>query len=148
MVVGAVLIAFGADFLVDNAIIIAEKCGVSEKVIGLTIVALGTSLPELVTAITSLLKGHGSLSLGNIIGANLFNLVLVSGVAVTLSPFEVPVSGMIAGINSSLVLDIPVMLAVMLLLTVPTLLKEKLSRWQGILLLGIYAGFCVLQFVL
>lgn len=148
LVVGAVLIAFGADFLVDNAIIIAEKCGVSEKVIGLTIVALGTSLPELVTAITSLVKGHGSLSLGNIIGANLFNLVLVSGVAVTLSPFEVPVSGMIAGINSSLVLDIPVMLAVMLLLTVPTLLKEKLSRWQGILLLGIYAGFCVLQFAL
>ncbi len=148
LVVGAVLIAFGADFLVDNAIIIAEKCGVSEKVIGLTIVALGTSLPELVTAITSLAKGHGSLSLGNIIGANLFNIVLVSGAAITLNPFDVPVSGLIGGINSSLVLDIPVMLTVMLLLTVPTLIKEKLSRWQGILLLGIYAGFCVLQFVL
>jgi cation:H+ antiporter len=148
LVVGAVLIAFGADFLVDNAIIIAEKCGVSEKVIGLTIVALGTSLPELVTAITSLVKGHGSLSLGNIIGANLFNLVLVSGAAVTISPFAVPVSGYIGGINSSLVLDIPVMFAVMLLLTVPTMVKEKLSRWQGFLLLGIYAAFCALQFIL
>ncbi len=147
LVLGAVLIAFGADFLVDNAIILAEAVGVSEKVIGLTIVALGTSLPELVTAITSLIKGHGSLSLGNIIGANLFNLVLVSGAAVTISPFDVPVSGLINGINSSLVIDIPVMLAVMLILTVPTVIKQKLSRWQGISLLGIYAAFCVLQFV-
>ena len=148
LLLGAVVIAVGADFLVDNAILIAEKCGVSEKVIGLTIVALGTSLPELVTAITSLVKGHGSLSLGNIIGANLFNLVLVSGVAITLNPFDVPVSGLIGGINASLVLDIPVMLGVMTILTVPTLIKEKLSRWQGILLLCIYAAFCILQFTI
>lgn len=148
LIVGAALIAIGADLLVDNATIIAEALGVSEKVIGLTIVALGTSLPELVTAITSLAKGHGSLSLGNVIGANLFNLVLVSGVAVTINPFPVPVAGMINGINSSLLIDIPVMLAVMLILTVPTLIKQKLSRWQGILLLGIYAAFCVVQFVL
>lgn len=148
LVVGAVLIAFGADFLVDNAIIIAEKFNVSEKVIGLTIVALGTSLPELVTAITSLIKGHGSLSLGNIIGANLFNLVLVSGMAVTLCPFDVPAASYIGGINASLVIDIPVMLLVMLILTVPTLIKQKLSRWQGILLLAIYLAFCVLQFII
>lgn len=148
LVIGAALIAVGADLLVDNATIIATELGVSEKVIGLTIVALGTSLPEFVTAITSLIKGHGSLSLGNIIGANLFNLVLVSGAAITISPFDLPVSGMINGINSSLIIDIPVMLAVMLILTVPTLIKEKLSRWQGISLLGIYAAFCVLQFIL
>ncbi len=148
LVIGAVLIALGADFLVDNAIIIAEELGVSEKVIGLTIVALGTSLPELVTAVASLIKGHGSLSLGNIIGANLFNLVLVSGVAVTLNPFDIPVSGLIGGINSSLVLNIPAILAVMLTLTVPTLIRQKLSRVQGIALLCIYAGFCVLQFVI
>lgn len=148
LILGAVLIAVGADLLVDHATIIATELGVSEKVIGLTIVALGTSLPEFVTAITSLIKGHGSLSLGNIIGANLFNLVLVSGVAITINPFELPVSGLINGINSSLIIDIPVMLAVMLILTVPTLIKEKLSRWQGISLLGIYAAFCVLQFVI
>ena len=148
LVIGAAVIAVGADLLVDNATLIAEKCGVSEKVIGLTIVALGTSLPELVTAITSLLKGHGALSLGNIIGANLFNLVLVSGAAITLNPFDVPVAGTIRGINSSLVLDIPVMLVVMLVLTVTTLIKQKLSRWQGILLLGIYAAFCALQFII
>ena len=148
LVIGAAAIAVGADLLVDNAIIIAESLGVSEKVIGLTIVALGTSLPELVTAITALLKGHGSLSLGNIVGANLFNLVLVSGAAITLNPFSVPASGYIAGINSSLVIDIPVMFAVMLILTVPTLIRQKLARWQGILMLAIYAAFIALQFVL
>ena len=148
LIVGAVLIAVGADFLVDNAIIIAEKFGISEKVIGLTIVALGTSLPEFITAITSLIKGHCSLSLGNIIGANLFNLVLVSGAAVTISPFTVPVSSYIGGINSSLVIDIPVMFSVMLILTVPTLITQKVSRWQGITLLGIYAAFCALQFMI
>ncbi len=148
LVIGAALIAVGAILLVDNAKFIASACGVSEKVIGLTIVAVGTSLPELVTAITSLIKGHGSLSLGNIIGANLFNLVLVSGVSVTLCPFPLPETGTINGINSSLVIDLPIMLGVMALLTVPTLIKQKLSRWQGILLLCIYIAFCVVQFVL
>ena len=148
LVVGAVLIAIGASLLNENAQTIARECGVSEKVIGLTIVALGTSLPELVTAITSLIKGHGSLSLGNIIGANLFNLVLVSGAAITISPFDVPVSGYIAGINSSLVLDIPIMLGVMLILTIPTLIKQKLSRWQGILLLAVYISYTVLLFII
>lgn len=148
LIVGAVLIAIGASLLNDNAQTIARECGVSEKVIGLTIVALGTSLPELVTAITSLIKGHGSLSLGNIIGANLFNLVLVSGTAITINPFDVPVSGYINGINSSLVLDIPVMLGVMLILTIPTLIKQKLSRWQGILLLAIYVAYTILLFII
>ncbi len=147
LVLGAAVIAVGADLLVDNAIIIAEKFGVSEKVIGLTIVALGTSLPEFVTAITALIKGHSSLSLGNIIGANIFNLVLVSGVAVTINPFDIPVSSTLFGINSSLVLDLPVMLCVMLILTIPTLIKQKLSRWQGISLLLIYSAFIVLQFI-
>ena len=86
----AAIIAFGATLLVDNGTIIAQKIGVPDSVIALTVVALGTSLPELVTAITSLIKGHGSLSLGNIIGANLFNLVLVSGLAITIRPFSVP----------------------------------------------------------
>lgn len=148
LVLGATLIAVGADLLVDNGTIIAEKLGVPESVIALTFVALGTSLPELVTAITSLVKGHGALSLGNIIDANLFNLVLVSGVATVVSPFAVPANSQIAGINSSLVLDIPVMLFVMAFLTVPALARGKLSRSQGAILLFVYGLFCVLQFVL
>ncbi len=146
LVVGAALIAVGADLLVEHGTIIAQGLGVPETVIALTFVALGTSLPELVTTITSLKKGHASLGIGNVIGANVFNLVLVSGVAVTLAPFEVPVGKLLAGHNASLVLDIPVMLSVMLLLCVPALTRKKLERWQGILLLCIYAGFCLFQF--
>ena len=148
LVIGAALIAWGANLLVDNGTIIAEALGVPDSVIALTFVALGTSLPELVTAITSLMKGHGALSLGNIIGANIFNLVLVSGVSVALSPFTVPQASTLFGQNASLVLDIPVMLTVMLLMTVPALIRKKLSRPQGIALLCIYAAFCVIQFTM
>ncbi len=148
LIVGAALIAVGARLLVNNGTVIARQLGVPESVIALTFVALGTSLPELVTAITSLVKGHGSLSLGNIIGANLFNLVLVSGVSVTLAPFQIPDASQFMGHNASLVLDIPVMLGVMLLLTVPALATKKLSRWQGILLLCIYVAYCALQFTM
>ena len=147
LVVGAVLIAVGATLLKDNATVIAQRLGVPESVIGLTIVALGTSLPELVTAITSLVKGHGSLSLGNVIGANLFNLVLVSGVSTVLAPFAVPQTASLFGQNASLVMEIPVMLTVMALLTLPTLLRGKLARFQGFALLAIYAAFLVVQFI-
>ena len=144
---GALVIALGAHLLVNSATEIAKSLGVSDAVIGLTVVALGTSLPELVTAITALSKGHGALSLGNIIGANIFNLVLVSGVAVTISPFSIPETSMLFGKNASLVLDIPVMLTVMALMTVPTLIRGKLSRWQGFILLAIYFGYIATQFI-
>ncbi len=146
LVVGAALIALGANLLVNNGTLIAEAMGVPEAVIALTFVALGTSLPELVTAITSLIKGHSSLSLGNIIGANLFNLVLVSGLSTTLRPFTIPQDSKIGAFNTSLALDFPVMFLVMLLLTIPALKRAKLSRWQGILLLIIYFSFCAVQF--
>ena len=148
LAVGAALIALGADLLVDNGTLIAQALGVPESVIALTFVALGTSLPELVTAITSLVKGHGALSLGNVIGANLFNLVLVSGVSVTLAPFSIPQAAVIAGHNASLVLDLPVMLLVMLLLTVPALVRGKLSRVQALALLAVYGALCAVQFTL
>ena len=146
LILGAAVIAIGATLLVDNGTIIAEKLGVPSSVIALTFVALGTSLPELVTAITALAKGHSALSLGNIIGANIFNLVLVSGTAVTISPFPVPAEKVVAGMNASLVVDIPVMFVVMALMTLPALFRGKLARWQGISLIGIYAAFCVFQF--
>lgn len=147
LVIGAVLIAVGAKLLVDNGTLIAEALGVPSSVIGLTMVALGTSLPELVTAITALAKGHSALSLGNIIGANLFNIILVSGTAITISPFAIPVEKAIRGMNASLVVDIPVMFAVMAILTLPSLTKGKLSRWQGIALLCIYVAFTAFQFI-
>ena len=148
LIAGAALIAVGADLLVDNGTLIAQALGVPESVIALTFVALGTSLPELVTAITSLVKGHGALSLGNVIGANLFNLVLVSGVSVTLAPFSIPQNSTIAGHNASLVLDIPVMFLVMAFLTLPALRRGRLSRFQGVALLLIYGAFCAVQFTI
>ena len=150
LVIGAGVIAVGADFLVEHGQIIAVGLGVPETVVALLFVALGTSLPELVTTITSLKKGRASLGVGNVIGANVFNLVLVSGVAVSLAPFEVPCENLLldTGLNMSLVLEIPVMLGVMALMIFPAMLGKKLSRWQGIVLLGIYVAFCVCQFML
>ena len=145
---GAVLIAVGAKLLVDNGILIARELGVPESVIALTFIALGTSLPELVTAVTSLVKGHGSLSLGNVVGANLFNLVLVCGASITLAPFQIPQSAVLFGRNAALVLELPVMLLVMLLLTVPALKKGRLYRGQGVLMLLAYGAFCAVQFTL
>ncbi|MBO4902261.1 MAG: calcium/sodium antiporter [Lachnospiraceae bacterium] len=146
LIVGAALIAVGARLLVDNGTKIAEALGVPETVIAVTFVALGTSLPELVTGIVSLVKGHGALSLGNIVGANLLNVLLVSGLAITLRPFEIPGEKLIAGMNASLVVDIPMMFTVMILMTIPALITGKLKRYQGILLLALYAGYCVFQF--
>jgi len=147
LLVGAAAIAVGANLLVNNGTKIAAALGVPDSVIGLTMVALGTSLPELVTAITALVKGHSALSLGNIIGANLFNLVTVSGIAITILPFAVPAEKTIAGMNASLLVDLPVMFAVMLILCVPTLIRGKLARWQGILLLCMYTAFTAFQFI-
>ena len=150
LVIGAAVIAVGADLLVEHGQIIAIGLGVPETVVALLFVALGTSLPELVTTITSLKKGRASLGVGNVIGANVFNLVLVSGVAVSLAPFPVPAENTLlnTGLNLSLVFDIPVMLGVMSLMIFPALAKKKLGRWQGIALLCIYAAFCVCQFTL
>lgn len=146
LIIGAAIIALGANLLVDNGKIIAAGLGVPESVIALTFIALGTSLPELVTAITSLVKGHSSLSLGNIVGANLFNLVLVSGMAITINPFTVPADKLIAGMNASLVVDVPVMFFVMAFMTVPALITKKLRRYQGIILLLIYVTYVLFQF--
>lgn len=154
LVVGAALIAVGADFLVDNGTFIAGALGVPETVIAITFVALGTSLPELVTAITSLAKGHGSLSVGNICGANIFNIVLVSGMSISIGPFNFKDAGFatttIGGheIYKSLLVDAPLSIIVMLILLVPALIKGELKRWQGILLLVIYFSFCLYQFVM
>ena len=147
LVVSAAVIAIGAKLLVEGATKVAHDLGVPETIISLTIVALGTSLPELVTAVTALMKGHGALSLGNIIGANIFNLVLVSGAAITINPFDVPAEATFLGNNASLIFDIPLVFLVMGIMTIPTIIKGKLQRWQGISLLCLYAAYCVLQFV-
>lgn len=145
MVVSAALIAVGADMLEGSSVSLATMAGIPTEVVGVTVVALCTSLPELVTAVTALIKGHGALSLGNIIGANIFNLVLVSGAAVTISPFVIPEGSKLFGYNTSQLIEIPLMVGVMALMTLPTAIKGKLQRWQGVTLLSIYAAFVILQ---
>ncbi|MBO7729369.1 MAG: calcium/sodium antiporter [Lachnospiraceae bacterium] len=146
LILGAVMIAVGARLLVDNGTKIAAMLGVPDTVIALTFVALGTSLPELVTAIVSLAKGHAALSLGNIVGANLFNIVLVSGTAITIRPFNVPVDKVFLGQNASFIIDLPLMFLVMAFVTIPALIRGKLSRFQGIVLLVVYVAYVTFQF--
>ena len=145
LILSAALIAVGADMLEGSSVSLATMAGIPTEVVGVTVVALCTSLPELVTAVTALAKGHGALSLGNIIGANIFNLVLVSGAAVTISPFVIPEGSKLFGYNTSQLIEIPLMVAVMAIMTLPAVFKGKLRRWQGLTLLGIYAAFVVLQ---
>ena len=145
LAVSAALIAVGADMLEGSSVSLATMAGVPAEVIGVTVIALCTSLPELVTAATALAKGHGALSLGNIIGANIFNLALVSGVAATIAPFPIPEGSKLFGYNTSQLIEIPLMVGVMALMTLPALAKGKLYRWQGVFLLGIYGAFVVLQ---
>ncbi len=145
LIISAALIAVGADMLEGSSVSLATMAGIPTEVVGVTVVALCTSLPELVTAVTALVKGHGALSLGNIIGANIFNLVLVSGAAVTISPFTIPEGSKLFGYNTSQLIEIPLMVGVMALMTLPAVFKGKLHRWQGIALLGVYMAFVVLQ---
>lgn len=148
LILGGGFIAYGSDLIVENGINIAKHFHIPEAVIALTFVALGTSLPELVTALSSLVKGHGTLSIGNIIGANFFNLVLVTGSAALLSPFAIPMQKFIYNIPSALLIDLPCMLIAMLILCIPPLLFKKLFRIQGVILLCLYVSFLAIQFLL
>ncbi len=128
----------GAHLLVNNGPALARLIGVPERVISLSLIALGTSLPELMTALSALIKGHGALSIGNILGANTLNLLLVSGVSATILPLYFP--------QTVLKIDLPVMLAVMCVLCLPTLFQKRIRRWQGFVLLLMYGAYMAYLF--
>ena len=130
---GAAMLYIGANLIVDNGTILARQIGIPDHVISISVIALGTSLPELFTAISAIRKKHGDLSIGNIIGANILNLLLVSGLSCVIEPFSHPLS--------MLRIDIPVMLSVSLLLAVPGILFNRLYHWQGFALLLCYATY-------
>ena len=137
---GAVGLAAGARLLVDNGTILARLLGIPEAVIALTLVALGTSLPELVTTITAISRKQSSLSVGNIIGANLLDLTVVPAVSTFFGGGVLPVE------RPNAIYDL---LAALLLLTVtllPAMGKGSFRRWQGAALLGLYGGYLVLLF--
>lgn len=132
---GAVAIAVGADLLVDDGTILATKMGVSEAIIGVTIIAIGTSLPELVTTITAIVKKQSDLSIGNIIGANIIDLTMILPICAFISGGALPVG------KQSAYLDMPICLVVIAIAIIPTLIQKKLSRWQGALMVCIYIGY-------
>ncbi len=138
---GAVFLIGGADAMVRGAVFIARWLGVSEWVIGITIVALGTSLPELATCVAAGLHGEDDLSLGNIVGSNIFNLVWVLGVASAVSPINIKASGL-SGIRNGLLLMMIFTLLLFLMIRTGT----KVFRWQGWLFFMLYLGAVIFMY--
>ena len=134
--IGVVGIVFGGNLVVDSATNIAYALGMSEKLVGLTIVAVGTSLPELVTSIVAALKGENDIALGNVLGSNIFNLVLILGASATISPITV------LGV---MLIDFIILIAVTLFIGALIFFNKKedkrLGRLEGIILVGIYVAY-------
>ena len=136
-VIGAAGIVIGSQLLVDNGSILARIIGVPERVIGVTLIAVGTSLPELITTITAIVKKQSSLSIGNILGANIIDLTLIMPLSSLISGKALPVSTTFA------LVDLPICLLVGLIALVPAMIRSKFSRWQGVLLMIVYAAYIV-----
>lgn len=134
-VLGAAGIVVGSDLLVDEGTVIAKSLGVSEAVIGVTLIAVGTSLPELVTTITAIIKKQSDLSIGNIIGANIIDLTLILPICSFIS------GGSLVIDKQSSFLDMPVCLLIIAIAIIPTIIRKKLTRAQGLIMICIYIGY-------
>lgn len=140
VIVGAALLVLGSNWLVSSATALAEYFGVSQIVIGLTVVAVGTSLPELATSVVASLRGERDIAVGNVVGSNLFNLLMVLGAASTIS-----VGGMKVPAQS-LAIDLPIMVGVALL-CLPIFVRGEIPRWVGGLFLGYYVAYTTFLFL-
>ncbi len=136
-VLGTAGIVFGAEMLVSSGKTIASGMGISEAIIGFTVIALGTSLPEFVTTITAIRKKESGLSVGNIIGANIIDLTLILPLCAIIQGEPLPVERM--NIN----FDFPVCIAACAIAVVPTIIAGRFRKWQGVALLAVYAGYMV-----
>lgn len=132
---GAVAMVIGARLLVDHGSALAAFCGVPERIISVTLLAVGTSLPELVTTVTAIVKRQGTLSIGNIIGANIIDLTLILPLCAAVSGGALPVTQQVS------VIDLPACLLISGIGVVPTLITGKFSRLQGFLLLAAYIAY-------
>jgi cation:H+ antiporter len=137
-VLGTASIVFGAEFLVSSGKTIAAGIGISETIIGFTVIALGTSLPELVTTLTAIRKKENSLSVGNIIGANIIDTTLILPLCAVINGEPLPVE------RINLVFDFPVCITACAVAIVPTIITGKFKKWQGFALLAIYASYMAL----
>lgn len=136
-VLGVAGIVFGAEFLVGSGQTLARSIGISEAIIGFTVIALGTSLPELITTITAIRKKEASLSVGNIVGANIIDLTLILPLCSVIGGKAIPVE------RINLVFDFPVCIAATLVAVVPAMITGKFKKWQGFALLAIYVAYLV-----
>ncbi|RAH98156.1 sodium:calcium antiporter [Acuticoccus sediminis] len=137
VLLGLVGVIAGAEFLVSGSVELAQRYGVSEEVIGLTMVAVGTSLPELATSVVAALRKHSEIALGNVLGSNVYNAIGITGLTAVVQP--VPVSpGMQA-------FDIPLMVAISVLLVVVVATGQRVTRWEGGLLMALYGGYIAFQ---
>lgn len=134
IVVGIVMIVWGSDISVDAATELAKMFGMSERLIGLTIVAFGTSLPELVTSVTAAIKGKADLAVGNIVGSNIFNILFVVGTTALITPVVY---------SSDFMVDSLAAIGTMVLLLICVVRKRELGRTAGIVMLAAYAGYFV-----
>lgn len=141
-ILGTAGIVFGADILVDNGSELARAIGISERIIGVTLVAVGTSLPELITTVTAIVKKQSALSVGNILGANILDLTLIMPIASIISGKALPVSA------SAAMIDLPACLLVSLVAVVPAMLRSRFTKVQGFFLLGLYVIYVVVTCVL
>ncbi|WP_291474446.1 calcium/sodium antiporter [Corynebacterium sp.] len=132
LVVGIGTVILGADWLVTGAIDIASELGVSDTLIGLTVVAIGTSAPELVTSVVATMRGHASMAVGNLIGSSVYNIVFILGLTVVISPDAIPVESVV------LQVDMPVMLGVSLLVATMFRTGRRVTRREGLLLVLSY----------
>ncbi|MCK4938848.1 MAG: calcium/sodium antiporter [Rhodospirillaceae bacterium] len=137
LIFGLVGVIYGADLLVESGTEIARNLGVSEEVIGLTIIAFGTSLPELAASVVAAIRGHTDVAVGNIVGSNLFNLLFVAGGVAAVHPLDVP--------EQIQRFDLWVMLAATIMLFSYLVLGKRFRRREGVLLLGTYGGYVALQ---
>jgi len=140
-ILGALAIVFGADLLVDKGSIIASSLGISERVISVTIIAIGTSLPELVTTITAVIKKQSSLGVGNIIGANIMDLTFILPICNLISGKPLPVSDSVA------MIDFPACLIVGCAAVIPMLITKKFTKLQGFIMLLLYIVYLVLTVI-
>lgn len=135
VLIGVVLLVVGANILVKGATGIATAFGVSDLIVGLTVVAIGTSLPELATSIVAVRRGQRDLAVGNVVGSNIFNIGAVAGLAAMISPTGLPVP------ESALALDIPLMIAASVVLLPLAFTGSVIARWEGGLLVALYVSY-------
>ena len=139
-IMGAILVVGGSRLLIYSGVRIAETFSISERVIALTMMAVGTSLPEIVTCITSVVKGHHDISFGTVIGANIIDMTLALGLSVLVNPLTIA--------SGTRYFDLPVMLLLIILMVLFGRTKNIFHRWEGVILLLIYLAYVIILFIL